>query len=101
MASGPRHRGRTGGTRRSRRASWLLPIPGILYCLTPVIANRIHPMIAGMPFIIAYTVAVTILTWAVVWCVARLDPVYRAREDEPVPADRAFGYDSDAEGGPQ
>lgn len=89
------------GARRSRRASWLLPIPGILYCLTPVIANRIHPMIAGMPFIIAYTIAVTILTWAVIWYVARRDPVYRSGEDEPVPVDRAYGYESGEGSGPR
>lgn len=94
MTSTGRRTTHRNGRRLSRHGAWLLPIPAILYCLTPVIANRIHPMIAGMPFIIAYAVAVTILTWAIIWLVARLDPVYRSQQSEPVPADRVFGYDA-------
>lgn len=80
----------TASTRR-RRPLWLLAVPVVLYLLTPVIANTIHPIVLGMPFIVFYTVGVTVLTWACVWLTARLDPVYHSDADEPVPADIAFG----------
>lgn len=77
--------------RPKRPALWLLVIPAILYLLTPLVANSIHPILLGMPFIVFYTVAVTVLTWAIIWLTARLDPIYRAGAVEPVPADIAFG----------
>ncbi|GAB3564589.1 DUF3311 domain-containing protein [Spelaeicoccus albus] len=77
--------------RPKRPALWLLVIPTILYLLTPVVANSIHPILLGMPFIVFYTVVVTVLTWAIIWLTARIDPIYRAGAVEPVPADIAFG----------
>lgn len=77
--------------RCKRPALWLLIIPAVLYCLTPIVANRIEPMVFGVPFIIFYTAAVTVATWVVIWLVARLDPLYRAGAVEPVPVDIAFG----------
>jgi hypothetical protein len=77
--------------RRKRPALWLLVIPAVLYLLTPLVANTIHPILLGMPFIVFYTVAVTVLTWAIIWLTARLDPLYRAGAVEPVPADIAYG----------
>jgi Protein of unknown function (DUF3311) len=74
-----------------RPALWLLWLPAVLYCLAPVVANRIEPRIAGVPFLIAYVIAVTVLTPIIIAAVARLDPRYRANADEPVPVDEAGG----------
>lgn len=77
--------------RPKRPALLLLVIPAVLYLLTPLVANTIHPILLGMPFIVFYTVVVTVLTWAIIWLTARLDPIYRAGAVEPVPVDIAYG----------
>ncbi|MGH8233568.1 MAG: DUF3311 domain-containing protein [Rhodanobacteraceae bacterium] len=77
--------------RPRRRPLWLLAVPVALYLLTPLIANTIQPVVLGMPFIVFYTVGVTILTWAFIWLTASLDPLYKGDADEPVPADLVFG----------
>ncbi|WP_067886260.1 DUF3311 domain-containing protein [Nocardia vaccinii] len=66
---------------------WLLALPGVLYCLAPFVANRIEPRVAGIPFLVVYLLAVTVLTGPLVGLVARFDPVYRAGTPEYVPAD--------------
>lgn len=78
-------------SRPRRHALWLLAIPVVLYLLTPVVANTIHPIVLGMPFIVFYTIAVTVLAPIVVMAVAHMDPLYRHGESEPVPVDIAFG----------
>ncbi|MGW4245131.1 DUF3311 domain-containing protein [Nocardia sp. NPDC004722] len=65
----------------------LLLLPGLLYCLAPVVANRIEPRVVGVPFLVTYLIAVTILTGPLIWLVARLDPAYRSGAAEFVPAD--------------
>lgn len=72
-----------------RPALWLLWLPPVLYCLAPVVANRIEPRIAGVPFLIAYVIGVTVLTPIIITVVARLDPRYHLNADEPVAADEA------------
>lgn len=77
-----------------RRCSLLfLIVPVVLYVLTPFVANSIEPRVFGMPFILTYTVIVTILTWFFVWMAARGDHYYRGDKAEYVPADVAFGED--------
>ncbi|GAA1949592.1 hypothetical protein GCM10009689_33560 [Brevibacterium antiquum] len=71
----------------------LLIIPVVGYLLTPFVANSIEPRIFGMPFILTYTIVVTILTWFFVWMAARGDRYYRHNLAEHVPADVAFGED--------
>lgn len=92
----------TGPVRGKRYILWLLAVPVVLFLLTPVVANRIHPVVLGMPFIIFYTLAVTVLATVCTGIVASLDPVYRAAADEPVPVDIAFGHaDVSAKSGAQ
>jgi len=81
--------------RPSRRALWLLLVPVVLYCLAPLVANRIEPRVLGMPFLLFWMLAATVLSPLVIWLVARLDPVYRAGAVEPVPADDALGEGDD------
>ncbi|MET9485443.1 DUF3311 domain-containing protein [Nocardia sp. NPDC006630] len=73
--------------RRRGPVLWLLALPAVLYCLTPVIANRIEPRLLGIPFLIAYLLVVTVLSGPLVALVARFDPAYRAGAEEFVPAD--------------
>lgn len=75
--------------RKRGPALWLLAIPALLYCLAPVLANRIEPRIAGLPFLVAYLIAVTVITGPIVWLTARFDPAYRTGAEEFVPADEA------------
>lgn len=82
-----RHHSSPATGRPRRHALWLLLIPIALFVLLPVVANRIQPMVLGMPFIIFYTVLSTVVTWAAVWVTARLDPLYRDNALESVPAD--------------
>ncbi|WP_225730757.1 MULTISPECIES: DUF3311 domain-containing protein [unclassified Nocardia] len=80
----------TGGSfplRRRGAAMWLLLLPGLLYCLAPLVANRIEPRVFGIPFLIAYLIAVTALTGPIVAVAARFDPAYRSGAPEYVPAD--------------
>ncbi|GAB3213415.1 DUF3311 domain-containing protein [Marinactinospora thermotolerans] len=79
----------TSPTRPRRHALWLLLVPAVLYCLAPFVANRIEPVILGMPFLLLWMVAATVISPLVIWLVARLDPIYRAGAPEPVPADDA------------
>lgn len=65
----------------------LLTVPGVLFCLAPFVANRIEPRILGVPFLIAYLIAVTVLTGPLIWLAAHFDPAYRSGAAEFVPAD--------------
>ncbi|GAA1858181.1 DUF3311 domain-containing protein [Brevibacterium marinum] len=78
---------------RRRFSLLLLIIPVVLYVLTPVVANTIEPRIFGLPFVLTYTIIVTILTWFFVWMAARGDHYYRNDSPEYVPSDIAFGED--------
>lgn len=78
---------------RRRYSLLLLIVPVVLYLLTPFVANTIEPRIFGLPFILTYTIIVTILTWFFVWMAARGDHYYRGDKAEYVPADVAFGED--------
>ncbi|WP_460727846.1 hypothetical protein [Nocardia heshunensis] len=69
----------------------LLALPGLLYCLAPVVANRTEPRILGIPFLVGYLIVVTILVGPLIWLVARLDPAYRSGTAEFVPADDHSG----------
>jgi hypothetical protein len=73
--------------RASRRGLWLLLVPVVLYCAAPLVANRIEPRILGVPFLLSYFIAVTVLSPVVIWGIARSDPAYRVDAVEPVPAD--------------
>lgn len=78
---------------RRRFSLLFLIVPVLGYILTPFVANSVEPRILGVPFIITYTIAVTILTWLFVWMAARGDRYYRNDLAEYVPADVAFGED--------
>ncbi|MFG2503063.1 DUF3311 domain-containing protein [Streptomyces sp. NPDC048441] len=78
----------------ARPSLWLLLVPVLLYGLAPLVANRIEPRILGVPFLLAWVIAATVISPLVIWLAARLDPAYRTNAVEPIPAD-----DPDLEGG--
>lgn len=77
--------------RPRRPMLWLLLVPAVLYCAAPLVANSIEPRIAGVPFLLAWVIAASVVSPLVLWLVARLDPAYRDGALEPIPADEADG----------
>lgn len=75
------------GNRPRRRSLWLLLVPAVLYCAAPLVADSIEPRIFGVPFLLAWIIAATVVSPLVIWAAARLDPAYRAGALEPIPAD--------------
>ncbi|WP_223773316.1 DUF3311 domain-containing protein [Streptomyces sp. 135] len=71
----------------ARPSLWLLLVPVVLYGAAPLVANRIEPRVLGVPFLLAWVIAATIVSPLVIWLVARLDPAYRLNAVEPIPAD--------------
>ncbi|MEV2254099.1 DUF3311 domain-containing protein [Streptomyces sp. NPDC050147] len=71
----------------ARPSLWLLLVPVLLYGSAPFIANRIEPRILGVPFLLAWVIAATVISPLVIWLAARLDPAYRTGAVEPLPAD--------------
>jgi hypothetical protein len=96
----PAHSSQPSGPPRRRFSLFLLIIPVVLYVLTPLVANSVEPRIAGLPFVITYTIIVTILTWFFVWMAALGDHYYRSDKAEYIPADIAFGEDHEIDDHP-
>lgn len=71
----------------ARPSLWLLLVPVLLYGSAPFVANRIEPRILGVPFLLAWVIAATVISPLVIWLAARLDPAYRTGAVEPLPAD--------------
>jgi hypothetical protein len=73
---------------RSRRpVLWLLLVPAVLYCAAPLVANRIEPRILGVPFLVMWLIAATVISPIIIWIISRYDPAYRSDAAEPIPAD--------------
>ncbi|MEU5954470.1 DUF3311 domain-containing protein [Streptomyces sp. NPDC047525] len=87
----------------ARPSLWLLLVPVLLYGAAPLVANRIEPRILGVPFLLAWVIAATVISPLVIWLAARLDPAYRTNAVEPIPADDLAddlaGTGPDTEGG--
>ncbi|GAB2826407.1 DUF3311 domain-containing protein [Streptomyces daliensis] len=75
--------------RPRRHALWLLLVPAALYCAAPLVANRVEPRVLGIPFLLFWVIAATVISPFVIWLTARLDPAYRTNAIEPIPADGA------------
>ncbi|MGW6025805.1 DUF3311 domain-containing protein [Streptomyces sp. NPDC055099] len=71
----------------ARPSLWLLLVPVLLYGSAPFVANRIEPRVLGVPFLLAWVIAATVISPLVIWLAARLDPAYRMNAVEPLPAD--------------
>jgi len=89
--SGPLPIGTLPTVRPRRHSLWLLLVPAVLYCLAPVVADRIEPRVLGVPFLLAWIIAATVVSPLVIWAAARLDPAYRLGALEPIPVDDPSG----------
>jgi hypothetical protein len=65
---------------RGRRSLWWLAGPPVAYLAAMPLANRVEPVIAGLPFSAAWLLLATLATPVFVWLAARRDPVWRAAE---------------------
>ena len=78
-------------------------MPAVLYCSAPLVADSIEPSILGVPFLLAWIIAATVISPLVIWAAARLDPAYRTNALEPIPVDdgraETDGDSGAAEGG--
>jgi hypothetical protein len=85
---------------RSRRpVLWLLLVPAVLYCTAPLVANRIEPRILGIPFLVMWLIAATVISPIVIWIISRYDPAYRSNAVEPLPTDDLPGGAARTDGG--
>lgn len=61
-----------------RGSLWWLLGPFVLYVLALPLYNRVDPVIAGMPFFMAWILLATLLTPVCIWLAARGDPLWKA-----------------------
>lgn len=67
---------------RRRSLLWLL-LPVVMFALAIPFANRITPLVAGLPFLLFWTLLSVVVTPLAIWLAARGDHRYRENADEP------------------
>ncbi|MCU0635237.1 MAG: DUF3311 domain-containing protein [Gemmatimonadaceae bacterium] len=72
--------------RIARPWRWLLLVPVSALLSAPFVANRVEPFVAGLPFLLFYTVASAVTTALTLALVYRLDLRADARTRETDPA---------------
>ncbi len=60
-----------------RTYAWLGLIPVALNLAGVFLANRVQPLIFGVPFFLAWIVGCVVATSVVMWLIFRLDPANR------------------------
>jgi cation transporter-like permease len=58
----------------------LVPFLGLL--VGPIFANRVEPLVFGLPFLLAWVVAWVFMSVAIMACVYRLDPDNRQADSD-------------------
>jgi hypothetical protein len=69
-----------------RSLLWLL-VPFVLFVLAIPVANRIDPVILGLPFLAFWVLISVILSPLAIWLAARSDPLFAADEPEGTDVD--------------
>jgi Protein of unknown function (DUF3311) len=69
-----------------RSLLWLL-VPFVLFVAALPLANRIDPVILGLPFLAFWVVISVILSPLAIWLAARSDPLFRSDEPEGTDVD--------------
>lgn len=65
-----------------KRASlWWLLGPPVAYLGVLPLANRVEPVVLGLPFLMCWLLVATLLSPLFVWLAARGDPVWRAARE--------------------
>lgn len=66
-----------------RRSLWWLLVPVVMFTVAIPFANRIEPVIAGLPFLVFWILLSVIVTPVAIWLAARGDHRYRSNAEEP------------------
>jgi hypothetical protein len=71
---------------RGRRSLLWLTVPFLLFVAAIPLANRIDPVILGLPFLFFWALLAVILSPLAIWLAARRDPYFLRDEAEPTDA---------------
>ncbi len=72
---------------RGRRSLLWLTVPFLLFVLAIPFANRIDPVVLGLPFLAFWVLMSVILSPLAIWLASRGDPYFRADEPEGTDVD--------------
>ena len=72
---------------RGRRSLLWLIVPFVLFVFALPLANRIDPVILGLPFLAFWVLMSVILSPLAIWLASRQDPYFRADEPEGTDVD--------------
>ena len=64
-----------------RNSRWLLLVPFVIFIVGLPFANRIHPLIFGVPFFTFWMLVGVVCTPIAIWLAALFDPLYGRRND--------------------
>jgi hypothetical protein len=67
---------------RGRRSLLWLLVPFVLFVFALPVANRIDPVILGLPFLAFWVLISVILSPLAIWLASRGDPLFAADEPE-------------------
>ena len=70
-----------------RRSLLWLAVPFVLFVLAIPLANRIDPVILGLPFLFFWALISVIVSPLAIWLAARSDPLYAKDEAEGTDVD--------------
>jgi Protein of unknown function (DUF3311) len=72
---------------RGRRSLLWLTVPFLLFVLAIPFANRIDPVILGLPFLAFWVLLSVVVSPLAIWLAARNDPLFAADEPEATDVD--------------
>jgi hypothetical protein len=70
-----------------RRSLFWLAVPFVLFVLAIPLANRVEPVILGLPFLFFWTLLSVLLSPLAMWLAARGDPLFQRDEPERTDVD--------------
>ena len=71
---------------KGRRSLLWLTVPFLLFVAAIPLANRVEPVILGLPFLFFWALLAVILSPLAIWLAARRDPYFQRDEAEPTDA---------------
>ena len=72
---------------RGRRSLLWLTVPFLLFVAAIPLANRVDPVILGLPFLFFWALVSVILSPLAIWMATRKDPLYARDEAEGTDVD--------------
>jgi hypothetical protein len=72
---------------RGRRSLLWLTVPFLLFVVAIPFANRIDPVILGLPFLAFWVLLSVVVSPLAIWLAARNDPLFAADEPEATDVD--------------